>query len=418
MKKTIYSLILIITFFGAKAQKFMYTADIDNVDTSAYFHIFLPPAVTSKLNYKFSDIRIYDEKGTEVPYIRFSEDQLFKTAKARELKILVNQYKRTKKYTQVLVHNPQKYKINNLVLVIDNPKNAEVWINVAGSNDRKNWNVLKNNARYLPEYSDSAKAEVRIIELPETNYDYYRIFVFDYGRYVFNVHNVINYDIGQKNNEFVELPKPDFFQDDTSELNKSIINIKFDEPQYVDKLQFWIKSPSYYLRKAEITKKDTTSGKKIRLQLYDQNQEDFYLCSDSSNVLLLSRYYVQNMFLIVYNNDNQPLKFSDIRAYQRKEYIIAHLEKGKKYTVRFGNKNVAPPIYDLKFFKNKIPAKCPEISVSNIKKAVDEKNKKKNIYIDPVYLWIVFGIVIIILTLISIKVFLLNKKKTNDEQNN
>ena len=270
----------------------------------------------------------------------------------------------------------------------------------------------------MPEYSDSAKAEVRIIELPETNYDYYRIFVFDFGRYVFNVHNVINYDIGQKNNDFVELPKPNFSQDDTSELNKSIINIKFNEPQYVDKLKFQIKSPTYYLRKAEITKKDTTSGKKIRLQLYDQNQEDFFLCSDSSNTLLLSRYYVQNMFLTVYNNDNQPLKFSDIRAYQRKEYIIAYLKKGKKYTVRFGNKNVAPPIYDLKFFKNKIPAKCPEISVKNVKKAIDEKNNKKNIYVNPVYLWIIFGIVIIILTLISIKVFLLNKKNTEDEQNN
>lgn len=410
MKRIFFILFILISTFEAKSQIFAYQAKINKVDSSGYYHIFMPPAVTAKLNYKFSDIRIYDKKGKEIPYIRFSEDQLFKTSKFTVLKILANQYKRTKKFTQVLVHNNKKLKINNFVLIVDDPKNSEVWVNIAGSNDRKNWNVLKNNSRYLPEYTDSATAEVRIIDLPESNFNYYRIMVFDFGKLIFNVHKVINYKISNYNEEYVEVPKPSFEQDDTTESNKTIVKIKFDEPQYIDKIKFKITYPPYYLRKAEITKKDTTSGKKIRLQLYDQNQKDFYLCSDSSNTLHLSRYNVQTLFLIVYNNDDEPLKFSDVEAFQRKEYLIAYLEKGKNYIVKFGNSNVAPPIYDLKFFKNKIPQKCPVTTITGVKKIIRTHSNKKNIYIKPVYLWIAFAVVVLILTLISLKMFVINAK--------
>jgi hypothetical protein len=416
MKKIIIIIIISLSL-QSYSQKFAYKALLPKVDSSGYYHIFLPPDVTSKLNYKFSDLRLYDKKGREIPYIRLSDDEMFKTAKYREIKILSNQYRRQKKYTHILIDNKKKYNINNLVLVVDNPQGAEAWINLAGSNDRKIWNVLKNNSRYLPEFSDSSTTEIRINDIPQTNFEYYRILLYDFGKTSFKVHKVLNYELANRKIDYIEVMKPKFTQDDTSEANKSIISIYFKEPQYIDKMVFKITQPPYYLRKAEITKKDSLSGKRIRLKLYDQNQKDFYLCSDSSNTLLLPRYYVQNLYLIVMNNDDEPLKFSDIRAYQKKEYIIAYLNKNKRYQLLFGNKNVPPPIYDLKYFKYKIPLKCPVISAGGIIKLVPKKRKEKNIQVAPIYLWIVFIIVVLILSGISLKMFVFaknNNKKIND----
>jgi hypothetical protein len=411
MKKITLIVLLSVIYVLGISQEFLYRAKLPKVDSSGYYHIFLKPNVTSKLNYKFSDIRIFDKKNNEIPYVHLSEDEIYKTAKRSELPIKDNTHKIQKKFTNVLVQNINNRKINNLVLIADNPKNAEAWINVAGSNDLKNWNILKNNSRYMPEYSDSTTTQIRIDDLPESNFSYYRILIYDYDKTVFIVRKVLNFEIGKKNIEFVELPQPSFTQDDTTEANQSVIQITFDEPQYVDKITFSISFPPYFLRRAEITKKDSTSGKKIRLQLYDQNQKDFYLCSDSTNELLLSRYYAKNLFLIVYNNDDNPLKFSKIRAFQRKEYIVAYLEKNKDYHILFGNPNVPPPIYDLKFFKYKIPPKCPVVQTGKVVKLSDYEKQTKTIEVPPIYLWILFTIVVLVLSAISLKMFVFARKK-------
>lgn len=395
--------------FSIFSQDFLFQASIPSVDSSAYYHIFLPPNVTANLNHKFSDLRIYDQNQLETPYIRLSEDEIYKTAKSIEFKILQNNYKKTKKYTNILIQNANFIDINNLVLIVDNPQNSEAWVNISGSNDMKNWNVLKNNSRYMPEYSDSATAQIRINDLPESKFEYYRILIYDYNKLIFNVTKVLNFDIANNNIEFVEVEKPTFIQDDSSESNLTIVQISFNQPQYIDKILFEISEPENYLRKAEIAKKDSTTGKRIRLQFYDQNQKDFYLCSDSTNELLLSRYYAKNMFLIVTNNDDSPLNFSNIVAYQQKEYIVAYLEADKEYTLLFGNKNVPAPIYDLKFFKNNIPAICEIVEVTDVKQLTDSQNNTKTVHIKPIYLWIVFLIVITVLALISVKMFFFSK---------
>lgn len=401
--------------FSLSAQDYLYQASLPIVDSSAYYHIYLPPAVTSKLNHKFSDLRIFNTQEVEIPYIRLSEDEIYKTAKSIELKILQNDYKRAKKYSLLLIHNDNLININNFVLVVDNPQNAEAWVNIAGSNDLKNWNILKNNSRYMPEYSDSTTTQVRIDDLPETNFEYYRLMVFDYNKLVFNVSKVLNFDIANKNIEFVEVQKPTFIQDDTSESNLTIVQISFDEPQYIDKIKFGISQPNNFLRKAEIAKKDSTTGRRIRLQFYDQNQKDFYLCSDSTNELLLSRYFAKNMFLVVTNNDDSPLTFSDITVYQQKEYIVAYLEAGTEYSLLFGNKNIPAPIYDLKFFNNKIPVECSIIEVLDIEQTTELNGGKKTIHIKPFFLWIVFFIVVVFLGLISVKMFIFSKNNDDNE---
>ncbi|MBN2891747.1 MAG: hypothetical protein JXL97_07760 [Bacteroidales bacterium] len=405
---------LILGLSFAFSQEFAYQAELPKVDSSGYYHIFLSPDVTSKLNYKFSDIRIFDNKKVEVPFIRLTEDEIYKTAKNKEIKLLQNEHKMVKKYTYLLVHNSELLDINNLVLIVKNPLNAEAWMNISGSNDLKNWNILKNNTRYMPEFSDSVTAEIRITDLPESKFEYYRIFIFDYNKTIFNVNKVLNFEIQNKTIEYVEVSKPDFEQDDTTEANQTILKISFDNPQYIDKIKFYIKSPKYYLRTAEIVKKDSATGKRIRLQLYDQNQQDFYLCSDSTNELLLSRYFAKNLYLLVNNNDDKPLQFGDIEVFQREEFLVAYLEPGKEYTILFGNQNVPPPIYDLKFFKYKIPSVCPEIPIENITLITDLDKNQMVVKVKPIYLWLAFGVVILILAAISVRMFI-TSKKSDDE---
>ncbi len=414
MKLTLTGLIIILLSFSLSAQQFKYEATLQKPDSSGFYYIYLPPQITSKLNRKFSDIRIYDSQNHQIPYIRLNDEDLYKTAKKIRLRIIQNEHKKQKRFTYVLLHNPKHLSINNLSLIIENKK-GEIWVNVAGSDDAKNWNILKTNTRYQAELSDSSLTELRITDLPATAFEYYRVIIYDFNGNIFNVHGAFTYDIRPRKREFVEVEHPSFQQDDSSEIGYTILKITFHEPQYVDKFKFIIESPQFYLRKAELIKKDTATGQKIHLKFYDQTQKDFYLCSDSTNELLLSRYYVKNVYLIVHNNDDIPLKFKDVRAYQQKEYLIAFLKKGGKYVLKFGNPNLPSPIYDLKFFRNKIPSKCPIITIKKIKNLIKEKKQKKSIYVSPTYLWIALAVVVFILIIVSFFIF---KNSNNNEQNN
>ena len=407
--------LLIILLFSPSLLRgqyfFQYKADIQRVNSTGFYDIFIPPTVTCKLNYKFSDIRIYDVRGKEVPYIRDTEENRFKTAKKQKLRIIQNEHKVANRYTIVMIHNPDRISFSNFAFIIKNT-DVPIWMNISASNDLKDWHIQKNNVRYQKEFSDSATAQLLINDIPETNYEYYRVIFFDYNREPIIVLNAYTYYVEKKQKQYVEVPKPVFYQDDTTEAQKTIVKIVFSQPQYIDKIVFKIKSPEFYLRHAELTKRDTSTGKRIKLHYSLRNKQDFYLCSDSSNELFLSRYFAKELYLVVENNNNEPLHFSDIRAYQLKEHLIAKLYRGKHYIIRFGNQNVPAPIYDLKYFVNKIPPNRQEITVTNIVKLSNPQNDVRQLYIRPIYLWITLIIVLIFMIIISIKIF--SKHKTDE----
>jgi hypothetical protein len=413
-KNTVLTVIFLSFFIISYSQEFEWEAEIQEVDSNSYYDIFIRPEITSKLNYKFSDIRIFDEDNNEIPFVRRSETNANKISKKISLPFVENQHKISKKYTSVIVSNLKLEEVGNLFLIIENT-NSEVWLNLSGSDDAKSWEVLKENTRYQPEVSDSLTAEINITDIPASKYQYYKILAYDFNTEVIIVANVFNYIIINKDRKFTEVMKPNFVQDDKSEVGRTILNISFAEEQYIDKISFEINNPRYFLRKAELTKKDSLTGKKIKLDYYDQKQNEFTLCSDSSNNLFLSRYKAKELFLVIDNNDDAALEISDITAFQENEYFVAYLEKDRKYYIRFGNKNVSPPIYDLKFFEDKIPEKVSDVGVKELIRLYDPKaDNSKQIKIKPELLWLAFGIVVIILGVISIKVFRGAKNDQNE----
>ncbi len=413
MKKLLICLLLLASanIFAQSQFQFQYEAPLPKIDSSTFYNIYLPPVITSKLNYKFSDIRIYNSNGKEIPYIRDTESNRIKTAKRTRLKIIQNEHKPAKRYTVVLIHNPRQINISDLAFIIKNT-DAQIWLNISGSNDLKNWDILKNNVQYQHQLSDSATAVLLINDLPQTNYQYYRVIFYDYNRTPIVIYDAYTFFIQHKKLQYVQVPNPKIYQNDTSLINKTILKIVFPTPQYIDKIQFFISSPKFYLRKAVLTAKDTTTGRRVKLKYYYQNQKDFYLCSDSSNTLRLSRYYAKELYLIVENNNNQPLKFSGVKAYQIKEFLIAPLNKNEKYVLKFGNKNVPAPIYDLTYFINKIPKKRPTIIPTKIIKLTSYTKNIKKFYIKPAYFWFALSFIVVLMIIISILIF--RKYKFND----
>jgi len=171
-----------------------------------------------------------------------------------------------------------------------------------------------------------------------------------------------------------------------------------------------VSEPQIYYRKAEISQKDSVTGRKIYMQFFNPTQKEFYLNSDTTNEIMLQRFYSKTLYLTIYNNDDLPLKFSKVEAFQINNYLVAYLKEGQKYYLRFGNSNLPNPVYDIKFFSSKIPQIRPYIEPLNVTSYKTNQQTNKSIKVAKTILWIVFFLVIALLAGISIKLFL-NKRK-------
>lgn len=409
MRNIILIIIFLVSFYNSNSQSFLYQATIPPVDSSGFYNIYLPPSITSKLNNKFSDIRLIDRKDREIPYLNFNFQNNLNRANISQLEIIENQYKKVKKFSQLLIQNNSNNTIENLILLVEKNKTTECWITISGSDDQLNWYVIKNNSRYQPEKSDSSKTEIHINDLKNSNFKFYKIIIFDNNKYNFIVYKVYRYDKIIQNYQFSKITTT-ISQDDSTEKGKTILKIDFAQPHYIDKIVFYINEPSIYYRKAEISQKDSMTGRKIYMQFFNPTQKEFYLNSDTTNEIMLQRFYSKTLYLTIFNNDDLPLKFSKVEAFQIKNYLVAYLKEGQKYYLRFGNSNLPNPVYDIKFFSSKIPQIRPNIEPLEISSYKTNKQANKSIKVAKTILWIVFFLVIALLAGISVKLFL-NKRK-------
>lgn len=403
--KRIIIILLLLSNIGF-AQNLKWQTHLNRTDTSGFFKIFLIPEITSKLNYNFADIRIFNQKNKEIPYLKSLDKTIKSTDKYHAYKIIENKHKLRKAYTRLLIHNPDKKDITNIVLFVEN-NDYEIVLKLSGSNDQKSWYIIKDNFSVLPVLSNKETTEVRILDFPLSNYEFYEILVYDYNHKAIKIKKAIYYDIKSENIKYQELKAPYISQDDTIQKEKSIVKLTFKEPQYIDKLVFDVENNGgFYLRNVTLTKEFTQNEKTIKTEFYDEAPLNFQLSSTSDNTVYLPSYKAQILKIVIKNKNNEPLKIKSVKAYQLKTFLTVYLKEKQKYTLKFGNPQLETPLYDLKYFADSIPDTIPEINVGkliNLQKTKTEEERKW--YVSPTYLWIIVGAIAAFLLYMSYKMF-------------
>lgn len=401
MKRISIILSLIFLYYFSIAQEFNWQAKIQDVDVAGYYKIFLSADITSQLNHSFPDIRIADEDNNEVQYILKKQKTVYDRGIRTELKILKNKHKKFKHYTELIVENEESINISNLIFKVVNTHNP-VYIKIFGANDQKIWYVLKNSFPVVPEITVADSTEFKVMDVPESNFQFFKILFHDYDEKPIEVGHVYFHSLSDIRAEYIQLPDPEISQKDT--LRKSIVTVEFAKPEYVDMLSFGIKGPEYFLRKVQMRKKDTSSLETSGDEFYDQFRKDFYFGSLKNNRINLYDYKAKKIELIVDNKDNQPLVFYKANAYQLKNYMIAYLKPDINYYILYGSDEASFPSYDLPYFKDTIPEILPETYIYNIKKLKRSSESKAHIWnFPPQYLWYMVGLVGLVLIFISIK---------------
>ncbi len=394
------------------SQDFKWKSKIDDVKKSGFHNILLSPSLNSKLNYEFSDIRIYDNENSEIPYLLRTEVAVVYKQLFKEYKIVSK--KSVKGSTQVIIKNQLKSKVNNVNIVIKN-SNVQKKVKLFGSDDQKNWFVIKDDYLFYSIYSDVETSEIQLMDFPLSDYAYFKIEVDDTKSAPINILKIGYYDDYSEMGKYVEVPKLTVSQIDSNQIKTSFIKISFDTEQYIDKVELAFGGPQYYLRNARIATLITDTLMDGEVEYSYETIQNININSNHSNTLFFSKFKTKEFYVIVDNLDNQPLKIKGGKAFQLNSYLTADLEVGKTYFLKFGKDNITFPEYDLKYFEENIPTDIPAIATGDVLNEltgeVEVEVTTKPSSDNKAVLWSVIGIVIVFFGFLTFKMVRDMKKK-------
>jgi hypothetical protein len=214
--------------------------------------------------------------------------------------------------------------------------------------------------------------------------------------------------------QYIAVPVSAAAQTDSVEDKKTYFRIALDAFHYVDRLELELKGPAHYLRTAGIYERLVDSADWENPVSWEYIQP-LKLASGQAVITNLPGFRSRELYVIIDNEDNAPLRISAVKLSQLRRYLTADLRQGESYTLRFGDVKLDQPIYDLRYFEDSIPAVIPEIGTGQLTELEIPETPMQpasSMWSSKVVLWSVLGLVVILLTLLSVKMVRdMNKEK-------
>lgn len=368
-------------------EHFAYKARLGDANQSAFYKILLPPQVIGRCQNDVADLRILDEQNHQIAYIVKQDAAQFSESSFVEFPIIKKE-KEKDKQTHITIENKTGKPISDLLLVTANI-DARRGVNISGSNNLKEWYIIKEGVWLDNFFSTKEEELVQTISLPTVLYKYFQITVIGQDILPFNVVKAGIYTQNYTQGKYISIPQPNISQKDSID-KRSYIRLKFDQAYRIDKLILEVDGPKFYKRGLNVYDGNFINTKTPFAVYISPGISEMFLGSAKSRELLM----------VINNDDNIPLKIKSVKAFQLNQYLLAYLEKNKPYHLAFGDSTAQAPIYDLKFFKDSIGTNPQAISVETV-----QESQQKPVAVQPknnsgkIWLWSIIAAVSVLLLL-------------------
>ena len=389
-------ILLLIIGVIANAQEYGIMAALPEVPASDFYKIPVTAELTGYANDDLSDIRISADSNVFAPYIH--QRGLGKTNPGSFINCTILSKTTEGKYTTILLENPVPAGISNICLEIGNTE-VHRYSALSGSDDEHHWFVINDSLPIPPHYSNNTGKYKAQITFPFSKYKYFQLKINNTNSDPLNILSASVYTSGKLVAplfEYIIDPAPSVTQKDSNRI--SYIIIKNQAPYLADSVSIDVTGPRFYERNATAY---IMSGNNDSGNLYNAVAR-FTLSSDQHIFFKIGSRKAATIILEIDNKDNPPLKVTNVTVAQEQQYLIAWLEKGKKYTLLAANPNAAPPQYDLSHFKENIPDNPQVLSygpLTPVPKTKTATAKQTSNY----WLWPTIIIAVIVLSFLTYK---------------
>lgn len=401
MKKISLSVIVCCTLalqLVSQSQKYAFV--VTGIKENSLYKIPLSPVCKQYMSDDIHDVRIYDSKQHEVPYVLLSEPLLKSKSDFVPYEIVSQEH--FKSYSEIIILNKNKDKISNIAFNINN-SDAYKYCSIEGSDDNTQWYSISELQELSLLYNDVYTNQYKGIYFPLSDYKYFRLTVEDWNSHPLKINSA-----GYFRNSVIAGKLYDVLFSKTiteDPKNKTTtVSLKFNNNQSVNRLDFKIAGPRLYKRHALIYAKRERTYKN-KTEQYTENLVEFELSSDGSLLIDVPRLNEKELFIEIQNKDNPPLEIESIKCLQQASYLVCDLNAKENYTLKSGDVQLHAPEYDLINFVSQIPQLLPEATLGTVTPIASTETKvvQKEIsfFETPQFLWICLGIGCIIIFIFS-----------------
>lgn len=353
MKKNLLNTLLfslISLCSSAQTDGYRFYSPLDTVKSDGFYSIDLTPLINAHLKTDYSDVRIVNDSGKWVPHILRNPSEGITNHSARfNLKFKKNDIPGVS--TTLIVENTSK-EINNIELTITNTQ-AERFCSLSGSNDEKEWFIINDSILVNPVSAAKELENIFTINFPSSGYRFFKIVINNKNKDPFNIVNV-SQQTGVYNSPYNRFTKVEntatyISQKDSGKI--SYIKITQQQPFHFDYINLKLGGVKYYSREVDfyVPYNDANSfsnpGQLLR---------SFTVSNNSTLQFHVPRTKAKVFYLFIKNEDNLPLKVTEINTACSNHYITAYLEKAHSYKLILDNELAIIPNYDLYKLDNKI----------------------------------------------------------------
>ncbi len=391
---------LILCGFCLKISGQSHSTILKRISRDTLYKISLPPAYKQHMAADMHDVRIFNSKKQEVPYIILSEPSRQKETNFIAYEIVSQTHFKT--FSEIVISNKNKDKISNIAFNINN-SDAYKYCSVEGSNDGKQWYAISELQELSLLYNGAYTNQYKAIYFPLSDYLYFRLTVDDWLSHPLKINSAGYFKNSVIAGKFYDvLYSKEILQNEKSKT--TTIHFKFNNNQAINRLDFTIKAPRLFLRQAIIYVNRQTQIKN-KHENYREELAQFEINSDKPFLFDVTEINEKEFFVEIKNKDNQPMQIEDVKCKQLASFLVCDLNANETYSLTMGNKNLKTPEYDLQNFITQVPQLLPEAALCQLIKIESNipKPQVKNIsfYETSQFLWVCLAIGCIVIFLFS-----------------
>jgi len=399
----------------ACAQQQTHTSAIETPNSSTYFEVELPPAITSKTASDFSDVRLVDDQNMECAYYITTAEPIT-TATAFVPWELYNQKLYPNKTTTASywVRNPVA-SANSMVLKIRNFEDYRT-LQLLGSDDGKRWYIIKDRFVLYGVNRSNATFGFHVLHFPNSQYAFFRLDFADSSEEdsektaPLNIESIGNFENDSYHSGYTTIQPTSTKLTENLDANTTTFNFSFEDQQRVNRLKIKVANTLPYRRRFDLKKKVYTTDTTFHYLTIHSG----WLCATALNQFEFNNLRLKEAQLVIYNKDDRALENVHIEAQELPSKLIAHFEKDRTYSLYFGDQLLKRPEYDIVYFKKQLAQSMPQLHVGE---AIQLQQPAAVIEHKPWYqqrsfLWIAIGCATLLFGWISLR--MLSELKTRN----
>ncbi|WP_424001697.1 DUF3999 family protein [Maribacter sp. IgM3_T14_3] len=392
-----HSLLTIIAFFTITfcfGQMDSYSKKIELKGIDSLWHaIEIPNVVFEDVNTNMSDIRVYGVTATdtiEAPY-------LHKVSKAENANSeiafnLLNSVNNSKGYFYTY-ELPKSETINEILLNIQD-LNFNWEVTLEGSQQQKEWFTILEDYRILSINNDQTNYSFTTLKFPEASFRYYRVLIKSAEK-----PNLTSVNIVKKAKKAAEYRDYDVQSFTVSqEDKKTILDVDLQNRVPLNLLELTVDDNIDYYRSISIQYLvDSVKTEKGYFKNFSPLATRT-LSSLEDNSFQLPGTLAQNLRIIILNNDNQPLKISDIKLKGYVHTLTTRFIQPANYYLVYGKQYANSPNYDISKTTVSLPKNITKLDFGSVVEIPKPETEITNpIFENKWWLWVIMGVVIALL---------------------